>query len=160
MLRYMEKRVFTIGERIPGSLLTVTMFAESDRHGNQRVQVRCNCGTVKIMRATALTMRTTVDANGKIRKPHHSCGCESKEAYRKHLNDRARGIRKRVRRQIWLDHQYGMSFQQLAVNYPALGVPVITAIVRLYNRNHDASKISAIPKDSKAKWDPYPKLDL
>jgi hypothetical protein len=155
----MEKRAFKIGERIPGSLLTVTMFAESDRHGNQRVQVRCDCGTVKIMRATALTMKTSVDANGKIRKPHRSCGCESKNAYRRYLNDRAKGIRKKVRRDIWLDYQHGISFAELAARYPRLDVPVITAIVRLYNRNRHVSRGSTVIRGSKATPDAGSELD-
>jgi len=147
----MKKRTFTIGEQLPGSLLTVTGLAESDRHGNQRVKVLCTCGTEKIMRATALTMKTTEDRNGKVRKPHRSCGCKSKRAYRDYVDNRAAGIRKKVQRQIWLDHQEGKSFIQLAAEYPSLGAPVISAIVRQYNRNHDASKKSAIPKDSKAR---------
>ena len=147
----MKKRSFKIGERIPGSLLTVTALAESDRHGNQRVKVRCICGTEKTMRATALTMKATRDKNGKERKPHRSCGCESRRAYRDFLDNRAPGIRKKVRRDIWLAHQEGKTFSQLAARYPRLDAPVISAIIRLYNRDHDASKMSTIPKDSKVR---------
>jgi hypothetical protein len=147
----MKKRSFTLGQRISGSKLTVVGFEQSDRHGNQRVTVRCDCGNEKAMRATTLTMGPRWDKDGKERRPHRSCGCESKRAYRNHLEVRAAGIRKKVRREIWLAHQEGKSFKQLAAEYPRLDAPVISAIVRLYNRNHDASKISAIPKDSKVR---------
>jgi hypothetical protein len=150
--RRMKKRSFTIGQRIPGSKLVVNAFAESDAHGNQRIEVVCDCGNKKIMRATALTMKSTWDRNGKERKPHRSCGCESKRAYTNHLDDRATGIRKKVRRDVWLAHQKGKTFAQLAVQFPRLDVPVISAIVRLYNRKHGPSKTSAIPKGSRAKW--------
>lgn len=147
----MRKRPFTLGQRIPKSKLTIVGFAESDRHGNQRVTVECDCGRKKTMRATALTMKATYDRNGKERKPHRSCGCESKRAYRNHLDDRATGIRKKVRRAIWLAHQEGLNFKQLAVRFPRLDEAVISAIVRLYNSDHDPSRKSAMPKHSKAR---------
>ena len=102
------------------------------------------------MRATALTMKATRDKNGKERKPHRSCGCESRRAYRDFLDNRAVGIGQ-IQRQIWLAHQEGKTFKQLAAQYPRPDVPVISAIVRLYDRDHDASRMSAIPRDSKVR---------
>ena len=145
----MKKSSFTIGERISSSKLTVTGFEESDKHGNQRIRVVCDCGTEKTMRATALTMKTTVDKNGKVRKPHRSCGCDSTAAYKRHIHNRAIKIHKKTQRRIWLLHQEGKSFGQLAIQFPHLNAAVISEIVRWYDRDHDSSKISAVPRYSR-----------
>jgi hypothetical protein len=150
----MEKKQIRMGTRF--GRLTVIGNEDSDRHGNQYVTVRCSCidHTVKRMRATALTMEQYVDKNGKIRLPHRSCGCESKRAYREYWDKRAAGIRKLVRRQVWLAYQKTPQFTVVATRFN-LPAQLISAIVRLYNWNHDASKFSAIPRDSKARreWD-------
>jgi hypothetical protein len=150
----MQRKHLEIGTRF--GKLTVIGNEESDRHGNQYVLVRCSCfeKTVKRMRATALTMGQYVDKNGKIRLPHRSCGCESKRAYREYWEKRAAGIRKRVRRQIWLAYQKAPQFAVVAIQFN-LPAQLISAVVRLYNWNHDASQFSAIPRDSKARreWD-------
>lgn len=146
----MRKKRISIGTWF--GKLEVIDYAESDRHGNQYLIVRCNCpsGTVKRMRATALTIKPYVDANGKVRRPHTSCGCQSKQAYRDHWMTRASGIRKRVRRNIWIKYQEDLDVEALADQYQ-LPKPLIYAIVRLYNQRHDASRMSAIPRNSKAR---------
>jgi hypothetical protein len=125
----MKKRAFQVGELVPGTKLRVVALEESDSHGNQRVRVQCewlvdgvSCGTEKVMRATALTLSAYRDRNGKLRKPHTSCGCQSKRAHRLYWVNRAEGIRRLVQRNIYRERKYSRkSYEELAAKY---GIPV------------------------------------
>lgn len=128
----MKKTQIEIGERF--GRLTVIGYEPSDAHGNQYVRVRCSCWekTEKRMRATALTMQAYEDRHGKLRLPHRSCGCKSKEAYREYWEKRARGIRKLVRQKIWKMCQERLSIEKVEKEFN-LPRPLILAIAQLYH---------------------------
>jgi hypothetical protein len=132
LVKTMKKRQIPLGSRF--GKLTVIGYAESDRHGNQYLTVRCSCSDEKVkrMRATALTIKPYEDKNGKVRLPHRSCGCESKRAYQEYWDKRAAGIRKRVCSEIWKAYQKGPHAERLAERFN-LPVQLIIAISRLCN---------------------------
>jgi hypothetical protein len=109
------------------------------------------------MRATALTLLPYEDRNGKLRLPHRSCGCESRRAYREYWENRASGIRKLIRRKVWLAYQNTGDLGVVANEFK-LPKPLAYAMVRLYNwkqlrAKHPHFKIGAIPQGSNAKED-------
>jgi hypothetical protein len=149
----MRKSPVEVGDKF--GKLVVIGHAASDSRGNQRVVVRCSCSqrTEKTVRLSGLTFLPYTDNKGKARKPYRSCGCESKLAYLEYLESRARGIRKKVKREIWVAHQSGMRFHELARQF-SLPSELVSAICRLYNQRGPAPVAGAIPRGSKALKEP------
>jgi hypothetical protein len=131
----MRKREIKFGEVVPGTYLLALGPLPSDAHGNQIVRVRCElCGTEKPMRATAMTMRPFEDQDRKTRRPNKSCGCLSRAAHAQYWETRAKGIRRRVQRRIFLGHQTAhKSFKTLADDYD-MPEQLASTIFRLYAR--------------------------
>lgn len=133
----MRKRAIQVGERF--GKLEVIGLEPSDARGNQMVRVRCSCPdqTEKLMRLSSLTFEPFYDRGGKLRQPYRSCGCESKRAYRDHLEQRAAGLERKfgrkVLRRIWNNYQYGRSINAIAAARK-LPPEVILAVIRRYNR--------------------------
>src|ERR1035437_10037663 len=65
-----------VGERY--GRLVVTAPAGTNRHGQRRYEVRCDCGTVKVVVGYPLTQRTT-----------ESCGCLHRETFHRRTHGRS-----------------------------------------------------------------------
>lgn len=153
----MKKRIVNLGDTF--GKLTIIAFERSDPRGNRMVRVRCSCPdhTEKVVRLSGLTFEPYSDRQGKWRSPYRSCGCESKRAYREHLEDRVKKLVKRLGRRrgkrflrkIWQRYQRGNTIEEIAARQ-RLEAPLILEAVRLFNKTHPNPVGGAIPRGTKA----------
>lgn len=159
----MKPKHVNMGDRY--GKLVIVGYDEPDKRGNQRVRVRCECGTEKTVRLANLTFTPFRDQHGKLRKPARSCGCDSKAENNRFYEERAlkleeackkrngksrrKRTRKNILKRIWIAHQQGASFSELAERF-RLEERLVQAACRVYNRRCPQPVCGAIPKGSKA----------
>jgi hypothetical protein len=155
----MKKRELKIGELVPRTRLRVLGLEPSDSHGNQRVRVQCEwyvrgklCGKIKVMRATAMTIKPYEDRNGKLRLPHRSCGCQSWLAHQLYWEKRAKGMRRLIQQKIFRGrYRYRESFQKLAKEFK-MPVSLVTTIFRLYAAKYKRAHPEPVRRRAREEW--------
>ena len=105
-----------IGRRFgPDRKIKVIAYAGYDKHRHALVEIHCEaCDRNSTMRWSDLVRKKACSASGKVRKANGSCGCQSRVAYRRILDDGISKIPKAECVLIWAESQGEKSASEIS----------------------------------------------